>query len=278
MAQGESQGQSGATTDWQKKAEDLEKQLRGLSAERDQFRQKSQAWEKLGQEAGDVIAYDPQTGLPVGFNVGETNPNATISTPQNATGKHPLSGFLGEADYSPVDGYYDTRYVPRQQYLKDLQDTAARAYQAARGDLMVFRQLDKTLSQKDYADLSKYDSDWSKRTADILKQNGWGRSLDGADSWEKWQYASPEALRVAADIAMAQMHREQQAQSASNQQAVEAQKAASLVAGTVGAGGGTTPSTDKWKEMLDKQDDVAFNQMVKDDAKANLERQMSAPL
>ena len=210
-----------------------DEQIRGLST-------KLQAHERVVKELGDAVERDAY-GNPVSIRTEPERPTATPK-PTTANG-HPLTSFLGEGDYGPVDQYYQGLFE-KQGYLTqkqlDQRDTALR--QEMMGNLHLFRALDKTLANKDYAELGKYDSDLSKRTATVLQQNGWGKPLEGSDAWDKWQYGSTDALRIAADIAGAQLYKEAQAAAASTAKANEAQAATGLSPAPTATGGAGTPS------------------------------------
>ena len=217
-----------------------DEQIRGLST-------KLQAHERVVKDFGDAVERDAY-GNPVRIRTEEEPPPRT--TPAVKSNGHPLTSFLGEGDYGPVDQYYQGLFE-KQGYLTktqlDQRDASLR--QEMMGNLHLFRALDKTLANKDYAELGKYDSDLSKRTATVLQQNGWGKPLEGSDAWDKWQYGSTDALRIAADIAGAQLYKEAQAAAASTAAAAastakanEAQAATGLSPAPTATGGAGTPS------------------------------------
>ena len=209
-----------------------DEQIRGLST-------KLQAHERVVKDLGDAVERDSY-GNPVRILTEDLTPKPVVKS-----NGHPFTTHIGEGDYSDVDAYYQG-LVEKQGYLTTKQmearETAIR--QELRGEMMgnihLFRSLDKTLAHKDYADLGDYKSPRAQRTAQVLQQNGWGKPLEGADSWDRWQYGSSEAFRIAADIAQSQLDREAKAAAASTGNAADAQAAAALSA-TPGSGATVVP-------------------------------------
>ena len=244
-----SQNQAGVQTDWEAKAKELENQVRGVSTERDKVRREVNAWKAIAQDAGDVIQYDPTTGYPVGWNVGEE----PVANNQAWVGSNPFSGIV--EDPNSVNQYFQG-LVNSQGYLTQPQaDELARqyadqAYQTARLDFLVLRNIDKLLSNKDYSDLQQYGSDWSKRTSQVLQERGWAKPIDGAASWDQWFYADPSRLQEAADIAQARMFKESQTQQAASQEANQNQQAAGLSVGNV-SGAPEVTSEQEYRKALE---------------------------
>lgn len=236
---------------------EAQQQLSGLSAERNQYRQKADAWEKqVGGALGEMVKLDPTTGLPIGVDAGSSAPAAT---------GHPLTGVIDNPQ--AVDQYY-TQLMNQQGFLTQAQTQQywQQREHALRteflGNLQLFRTLDKTLARKEYADLNEYkDGAWSKKTAEVLQEKGWGKPLDGAQSWDQWQYATPDAFVTAADIAQARLFKEQQGQQASQQQAQANQASVGLSVGSPGA----TPSPPRGDEVpLTKDGGVDFDRLRAD--------------
>lgn len=195
---------------------------------------KLRSWERVGKEAGEQIEYDAH-GNPVAFSYQDPAPRPVV------TGAHPLSGLHDNP--KAVDDYYAqlaTQQINAAGYItvKQAQEMAANAYQLARGDGQVWRTYDKLVSQPDYADLGKADSELSKRTAAILQERGLARPLPNAKSFDEWQYGDLGHLQFGADLARLQMHQEAQTAAAAAASGNQNQAAASL---SVGAGSAVAP-------------------------------------
>jgi hypothetical protein len=207
----------------QAERDQLRSSIQGLSAERDQYRQ--QLRDAQGQGAN--------------------------ASPQAAAGRfntHPLAQFVGvEADYSPIDQYYDGRYVNPTQLQQWAKAVHQQALDDARANFFLFRNIDRTVTSKEYADeqapwgpLGKYDSPLAKKTQEILQKQYNAKPLDGADSWEKWQYGDINDFSTAARVARAEMILEQQQQAAAAAASQGKQDAAAVVSGAGVASGGTS--------------------------------------
>lgn len=221
--------------------EQLTAQVRGLAAERDQYR--SQA----NQGGGDV---------------GGANSGAS---------SHVLGKVLGvDADYSAVDQYY----VTRQQYAKDLQAAVNQAYTLARGDVMVLREIDRASTA--YPDLSKWDSPLSKKTLDILQKEGYGAprrdpatgAVMAPSSWEDLVYENVKALPRAARMAQAELVLAQQQAATDAAQQQQAQGAAGMASGGAPASVGQTISDEAWMKVADAGDTAAMRELLKAHATA----------
>jgi hypothetical protein len=225
-----------------------DEQIRGLST-------KLQAHEKVVKEFGDAVERDSY-GNPVRV---VTHDRAPARVPNIG---HPFAQHFGEADYSNVDAYYQG-LIEKQGYLTTAQvearETAIR--QELRGEMMgnihLFRSLDKTLANKGYADLTDYASARAQRTARILQQNGWGKPLEGADSWDRWQYANADAFRIAADMAEAQLYKEGQAATTSTARATQAAAATELSPAPTSTATGVTGGKPDFSTMKTPEDILA---------------------
>jgi len=226
-------GAAAATTDWEKKAKEMEQQLRGVSAERSKFKAEADAWKRIAPEMGDVVQYDPATGLPVSLKLDDgapagqadqvSYPFADLGVPESQMAGY-VSGLISKGGY-----------ITQTQAQQLSAQAAQAAYQAAQKRFSIMRSVDKVLSSKDYSDLKNPDSEWSKRTAQLLVQQKVGQpSYEGAKSWDEWEFADPNTLPMAADIAYAQMVRAGQIDATSQDQAIQNQ----LAAGISTAGGG----------------------------------------
>ena len=126
----------------------------------------------------------------------------------------------------------------------------------ARGGALLWRNFDKLVSRervgadgkpaRPYADLGKYDSDFSKRVAKTLQEKRWGEPMhEKAASFDTdWRYSDMQALEWAADLARLEMANEAPAAAASAAAAAGAQAAAGLSptpAPGPGAATGTRP-------------------------------------
>jgi len=237
---------SGGTTDWEAEAKKLQDQVKGLSTERNQYRQKLQAWERIKEKAPDVFKFD-NYGNPVDFSVEEPTPAPA------GTGVNPFADL--EVDAEQVQRYLES-VISQKGFLTkaeadQLADAkAVQAYQAAVGHFSTMRSVDKLLSDKTYSDLSNYESDWSKRTADIIRRENAGQPANEASrSWDEWQFTGPRVLQQAADVAYAQMVREREASAASAEQANKAQQTASLSVGVTGSA--PPPGGTDWKKSAE---------------------------
>ena len=200
---------------------------------------KLRSWEKLGRENAEAIQLDAQ-GNPVALNYGEPAPK-----PVAYNGAHPLSGVHDNPQ--AVDAYYTqlyTQQINAAGYVtaQQAQEMAQRAYQQARGDGQVWRTYDKLVSQSDYADLAKAESDLSKRTAAILQERGLARPMLNAKGFDEWQYGDLGHLQFGADLARLQMQKEANVAAAAVASGNAAQGAVSL---SIGAGSaGAAPASD----------------------------------
>lgn len=237
-------GSSPVQTDWETQKRNYENQLRGLSEERNRYKQQAEAWGRLGQEAGDAVRYDPVTGLPVDWNLDKETPNsgyAPMVNPWQEVGvdANQAQAWL-TAQLQAQLGQYG--FVTQQQAEQLATQKAALAYQAANQRFLTQRSVDKLLSDKNYGDLAKPDSDWSKRTASYLQQYGAGKPAREGAGWDEWEYTGPQVLQQAADITYAQMVREQQSSNASQQQAIQNQQAAGLAGAFPGVASQPAPA------------------------------------
>lgn len=257
-----------AAPTWEQEKARLEAELKNRDNQIRALSQVKGAWEKLGREAGDVIQYDAN-GLPVAFNVeGSTEPGTPTPAWSGA------SPFAALSDYGinpkSVDAYVQAQaraLLDQQGYItaQQAQQLMAQAYQAARGDAMVWRAYDRLTAQEPYRDLAKPDSKLSQYTASILKERKLGEPLSEGAGFDQWRYASLEALQLGADLARLKLHEEAQAASAQAQQAGAEQAAAGLSVGQPGAGT-PPPSSQAWQETLEKSP-TEFDQMLREDVK-----------
>lgn len=220
-------------------------QIRGLSQERDRYRDQAQ----LGQEP--PIRRGAGTGYP---------------GPGNGGGSpHVLAQALGiEGDFGPVDGYY----VTRQHHEQTLQQAVDRAYAMSRGDMMVMRDIDRATSAN--KELGDFGSALSKKTLDILqkeglaiqRRDGYGNAVN-PQSWEDLAYNDARGLSKAVRMAQAELVLESQQAAAANQAVVEKGQAAGIASG--GAPAGATPGTDQaWDDAATKGDTGAIRQLMSD--------------
>ena len=205
-----------------------DQQMRGLSSERDQYRQN---WQRVREEAGEVVQVDANGNF-VGFDTTDV-PAAPVAY----SGGHPLTGLID--DPKQVDAYYQSLYTQQLNaagYVttEQAKQLAMDAYQLARGDGQVWRMHDKLTAKADYADLAKADSDLTKRTATILQERNLGRPLQNAKGFDEWQYGDLGHLQFAADLARLQMHEEAQRAGTVVGAAQQAQNQAGLSVGSVG--------------------------------------------
>ena len=243
MPEAPAQSQSGATN-WEAEKARLEdqlaqkeRQLSGLSNERNSYRQRAEAWEKrVGAKLGNMVRFDAN-GMPI--DVEEWQEPVRQAVPQGA---HPLTGVMDNP--AALDTYYtqllqSQGFLTAQQAQAYAQQSAAaagqQAYQAARGDMLVMRTYDRLTAQEPYKDLSKMDSKLSQRTAQILQERGMGQAMEGAKGFDEWRYRDLYALQNAADSAQLQLDREVAAAEQSAAGAQANQQAAGLSVGQPGA-------------------------------------------
>lgn len=219
-----------------------DEQIRGLST-------KFQAHERFVKELGDSVERDAW-GNPVSMRQAPAAPAAPINN------GHPFSSVFDDPSVADnwlkqsVEGLFKAQgFVTNQQLQQLVGQAQSGAYQMARGDAMLWRNFDRMIgaekpgkdgkSYKPYADLGKYDSDFSKRTAKILQEKGWGQPMNekasGFDT--DWRYADMKSLEWAADLARLEMANEAPAAEASAAAAASAGAAAAL-SGAPGTGSG----------------------------------------
>ena len=252
MAEPAAQPQSGSNTWEAEKARmesenaQLKQQLSGLSNERNAFRQRAEAWERLGKEAGDIVDYDARTGLPMRWKTDD----ASTRQPVPYAGGHPLTGVVENPN--AVDGYYQQLYQAQLNaagYVTaaQAQAMAAQALQVASGNFQVVRNYDRLTSQESYKSLADTSSKLYERTGRVLQERNWGRpvaidpftgqAVTGTVPFDRWQYRDLQDLQSAADLASMQLEKEAKAADAAQAQAQAAQGAAGL---SVGGGGAAT--------------------------------------
>ena len=214
------------------KVAELTGQVRGLAAERDQYRS------QMNGGAGG------------GGGGGGRGSGGGVSP-------HVLAKALGiEGDFSEVDEYY----VPRSQYQRDLQIAVNTAYGLARGDMLVLRAIDKAIVT--YGDLAKFDSPLSKKTLEILQKEGYATfRKDGYGqfvaprSWEDLVYEDVKAFPRSARMASTELLIEQQAAEKAATEAKSAEGAAGMASGGAPAGGsGTAPSEEAFVRAAEAGD------------------------
>lgn len=259
-------GASAGTTDWEKEKKRYEDQIRGLSQERNQYKATSDAWTRLAQDplAQGAIKYGPD-GLPQAWDVTvESQDGQPVQVPQYV--QHPLSE-LG-VDPNAANRWVQEQsqqVIARQGYITQAQaqalanQAAQQAYFAANQQFTTLRSVDKLLSDPLYKGLEKSDSEWAKRTAQVIQSSGAGKPLAEGAGWDQWQYTGPQVLQQAADIAYAQMIREGQVSQVSQQQAIQNQQAAGISAGSTGAPVAVTPEAQFEKTLKEGGLDAAWS-------------------
>ena len=258
--------QSPASTGWEAEKARLESELKSRD---DQIRGLSRyrsAMDQVVRESDGVVVFDPTSGQ-VKWNVAQQQP----ATPINS-GANPWTGLV--EDPAQVDGWLNSRlnqagYLTRSQADELAKQYATQAYQAARGDYIVLRSVDKTVSDPKYKELGGYgQSDLAKRTERILTEKGWGRPIEGAKSWESWQYQSADSLQQAADLARLEAYEASQASQAASQQGQQNQAALGLSVGQ--PGGGTPPGPQSYEDLKAKGQAPTWDDL-KDQFKRNTE-------
>jgi len=226
-----------------------DEQIRGLST-------KFQAHEKFVKELGEGVERDTW-GNPVSLR----KEPAPAMTPSPTS--HPFATVFEDPSVADTwlkqqaEALFKAQGFVTNQQLQSLIQTAQRgAYEMARGDALLWRNFDKLVSRervgadgkpaRPYADLGKYDSDFSKRVAKTLQEKRWGEPMhEKAASFDTdWRYSDMQALEWAADLARLEMANEAPAAAASAAAAAGAQAAAGLSptpAPGPGAATGTRP-------------------------------------
>lgn len=221
----------------------LQQQLRGLAQERDQYRQQLNAAQQQTQSYAG----------------------------QQAAAGHPLASLSSYVDgWNPqqVDAYYSDLmrkqgFLTNEQMEQMLANRDAMMQNYTLANIHLFRNVDRVLSQKEYADLQKFDSPLAKKTIEVMQAQGWGKPLEGANSWEKVQYSDPEGFSKAARMARAELMMEQQSQQVQTQEAQQAQQAASLANGQgVPAQQGAQGGFD-WRAAIDRGDTAVLDKAIR---------------
>ena len=261
-----SQGQSATSTGWEAEKARLEAELQSTRKSVQELSKYRAGLEQVVRDSEGVVTYDPSSGQ-VGWNLRQGQ-----QAPPAYSGANPWAGLV--EDPTQVDGWLTSRlsqagYMTRQQAEDLSRQYANQAYQSARGDFVVLRSVDRTLSNPKYKDLGSYgESDLSKRTERILTEKNLGRPLDGAKSWESWQYAAPDSLQQAADLARLEIYEASQAAQAASQQGQAAQQAAGLSVGQPGSG--TPPGPQSFEDLSRQGKEPSWDDL-RDQFKRNAE-------
>lgn len=255
------QGQTAGSTDWTREKARLEAELSSRDNQIRALSQVKQAWERnVGKELEGVVDYD-SNGMPIGVTYdrqGQSAPQPTFD------GNNPFSGLVDNPQN--VDQYVQSLvarqgFITQEQANRLAQQAAAQGYQAARGDFMVLRNVDRLMGRDTYKDLSDYSSDMSKRTARIMSERQLGKPLDGAKGWDQWQYQTVDSLQLAADLARVEAFEESQRQQQATGEAQSNQGAAAL---SVGENAGTPgPGSDEWRKAVESGDSQALDEMMR---------------
>ena len=248
MANDAAQNPTGTPTEWQAEKARLEASLQAVANERNAYRQKAQAWENnVGKELGDVVELDGN-GLPLRVNYGEPRPAYT--------GTHPLvAAGIDPAVAQQYDAYMmqqvSSQFVTPQQLQAQVNAARQEAFLASTSRFETLRNVDHTVTDARYKELGDMSSPLSKKTEEVLNRNGWGaKSNPTGKSWEDFQYAAPNALSIAAQIAKAELFESTQSQAGANAQAQAAQAAAGIVSSGGGSAGSPAPSTAEMTKMF----------------------------
>ena len=203
---------------------------------------KLRAMEKLLKDAGELVQWG-EDGTPLGWNTAAMAPSQPAPARKVDANGHPLSQFLGDGNYQPLDEYY----VPRdflRSIVTELMQTVGRQMQDMQqwtmGNVHLYRGMDRLMQDKQYADLAKWDSPLRQKTAELMQQRGWAKPVkEQTSSWDEWQFTKPEALREAAEIVSAQLLRESQAAADATRSGQANQGAAGLVISPQGGAAST---------------------------------------
>lgn len=239
-----SQNPPAVTTDWEAKSRELERQLQGLSSERNRYKQQNEAWMRLANDprAAGAIKFDQATGLPVDWDL-------TVETPKFQPQYAPVVNPLGDLG---VDGNqlntwlqqnvqsiiqqqgYITQAQADQLATQKAQTAAAGAYQFAEQRALARDGISEYLGQEKQSQLRDLNSDWSKRTLDVLRQNGI-QIPENIRSWRDVPLTSALTFEQASKIARSDLMDSVAAANASQQQAIQNQGAAGLAGAFPGA-------------------------------------------
>jgi len=234
------------------------KQVKTLSAHKN-------AWDKMRNDLGNVIDYDPETGYPVRVVVDDPEPpkpSGAVTPPAGAVTAHPFKTILGDDhDFAPVDKYYDERFV-KSDKLSSLVEPLAKKYglayaqqavDAIRADNRMARSVNKLLSTEEFKGLRDFGSDYAKRVAQYLADRKIGAPLgENPEGFDDYRYADVGSLRIAADVVGAQIIKETSTKAAGDAEA--AGKAGDAGLSAAPPGGGTAPpaGSEDWKADADK--------------------------
>ena len=246
------------TPEEQAKVDELTRQVQGLAAERNTYRQTAEAWKKLGEsfEPG-TIQYDAN-GVPVGV--------VQPSRGGGGNGAHPFAGVL--EDPSSVDAWVRGQadaLIKQQGFVTNakLEELVAEARTQALNESrlhgLLWRGIDRLTTQEKFKGLSDYSSDFSKRVAKKLQDLGLGKPLhaQAADFATDWAYDARDPyrphlpLQQAAELAWSEMQAEAATAGAAASSGQAAQAAAGLAAGA--AAGGGAAGVPKVQELINQQ-------------------------
>ena len=234
--------------------------LRGVSAERDQHKARANAWDKLGTEAGDQVTYDPTTSLPTAWN----------TTPAPTDVANPFGGVVDNP--GQVDQWFDNRfqqsaqnagYITAQQHQQGIQRAAQQGAQLAKAQFDTYQNVRETVAK--HEGLKDVNSDLSKAVVKALADgagpgNAWAAYAQGATGFTNWQelnYAAPNALPMAVNIALGQMSLQKPVADAENADAEAKAKAAEIAAKGGGDGSGALATPDAYKAVIGHEDQMA---------------------
>lgn len=260
------QGQtpSAETTEWQQERARLQAELNGRDQQIRALSTKNQAWERnVGKELEGHLEFDT-FGNPVRVRVDDYGNQRTQTV---IAGQHPLTGLVEntEAFDQYLGNRFGQQFATPQQLQQLVNQAKLEAYNAARGDFMTLRSVDKTISDKRYSELSNFESPLSKKTQDVLQRNGWGQpSQAGVSSWDAYRYSDPNALSIAAQIAKSELFESQQ-QSQESQSQAQAAAGAAGISGT-GSAASATATTRSPEEMakLFSENPTEYDRILKE--------------
>ena len=243
-----SQRPTGASTDWEAEKARLQAEVSSRDNQIRALSQIKQAWEKnVGKELEGAIEYDTN-GFPVGV---------AKAPARSFNGMHPLAAS-GVVDANTAQQYDDylrqqlgSQFVTPQQLQAQVNAARSEAYNAAKGDFITLRNVDRTVADPKFKGLDDLTSPLAKKTEEVLTRNGWGKRLDPASqSWDQFQYAAPNALSIAAQIAKSELFDISQSSSQSTADAQTTQAAASIASGGGASTVAPAPSTEEMVRLF----------------------------
>lgn len=241
-----------------------DKQIRALSS-------KSNAWDKVARDLGDTVQYDEATGLPTNVNWGDDDAGKGGNA-SSGDASNPFQGVV--EDTGKVDAYIANslkgKYLSPEEAQKMVNSAVVQSAKLMNNHFQTTRTVDKILGQEKYKELNKYDSDLSKRTQAYLKESGLGEGAEGAQSFDSWKYSDQRSLKVAADVASAEIILEAQDKKKNDLEA-ENNAAGNNFANSQGnAAGSGSGGSQEYKKLIEEGKTEELDDLLKKEVAQNL--------